>query len=52
METAKKKSANRKKIQENKKGVSKKDGKVSKIWAAILANKGTGKIIDMKAVLK
>ena len=26
--------------------------KVSKTWLAALANKGTGKIIDMKAVLK
>ncbi len=29
------------------------DGKKhSRTWAAMLANKGTGKILDMKAVLK
>ena len=29
------------------------DGKkVSRTWAAALANKGTGKILDMRAVLK
>ena len=29
------------------------DGKkMSRTWAAMLANKGTGKIIDMRAVLK
>jgi hypothetical protein len=29
------------------------DGKkVSRTWAAVLANKGTGKILDMRAVLK
>lgn len=26
--------------------------KISKTWLAVLANKGTGKIIDMRAVLK
>ncbi len=26
--------------------------KMSRTWAALLANKGTGEIIDMKAVLK
>lgn len=26
--------------------------KVSKTWLAALANKGTGKIVDMRAVLK
>lgn len=29
------------------------DGKkMSRTWAAMLANKGTGKILDMRAVLK
>lgn len=29
-----------------------KNKKISKTWLAVLANKGNGKILDMKAVLK
>ncbi len=46
METKEKKTTNKKSKAEER------PQKPSKLWLAMLANKGTGEIVDMKAVLK
>lgn len=48
METKNKKS----KVKKTEPKTVEKPKKISKTWEAVLKNKGTGKILDMRAVLK
>lgn len=54
METKKKSKAIKKTVPKSKAASASKEKpkEVSKLWQAVLRNRGTGKIIDMEAVMK